>query len=96
MGTLSSDRGSTVSSVLGVESSCGAALTLREVEGTKFWELCVGRFEEEAGAREWSFAKIAVDVGADTGPIDMRGVGTAVVSEEGAEVPFRNGAEAAV
>ena len=34
--------------------------------------------------------------GANTGPIDMRGVGTAVVSEEGAEVPFRNGAEAAV
>ena len=40
--------------------------------------------------------KIAMDVGADTGPIDMRGIGTAVVSEEGAEVPFRKGVEAAV
>ena len=56
----------------------------------------VGRLEEEVGGKEWSFNKIDVDVGADTGPIDMRGVGTTVVSEEGAEVPFRNVAEVAV
>ena len=36
--------------------------------------------EKEAGMREWSFAKIAVDGGADTGLIDMRGIGMAVVS----------------
>ena len=56
----------------------------------------VVRLEEECGAREWSLANIAIDVGTDTGPIDMRGVGTTLVSEEGAEVPFFNGEEEAV
>ena len=34
--------------------------------------------------------------GADTGPIDMRGVGTVVVREKGAEIPFQDGAEVAM
>ena len=33
---------------------------------------------------------MAVEEGIDTGPIDMRGVRTAVVSEGGAVVPFRD------
>ena len=40
------------------------------------------RVEEEGVAREWSFAKIAVDMGADIGLIEMSGDGTAVVSKE--------------
>ena len=92
--TLSADRGPTGRSALWG----GVAPTPCEVKGTTRREIrgeIVERFEEEAGAREWSFVKIAVDVGADTGPIDMRGVGTAKVSEEGVEGPLRNGAEAA-
>ena len=83
----------------GGESSCGAVLTTCEVEGFTYWEVCgvvLVRLKEEGGAREWSFTKIAVDVGANTGLIDMREVGKAVISEEGAEVSFRNGAEEAV
>ena len=37
--------------------------------------------EDEVSARDWSLAKMAVEEGVDTEPIDMRGVGTAVVSE---------------
>ena len=36
-----------------------------------------------------------MDVGADKGPKDMRGVGMGVVSEEGSEVPFCNSGEVA-
>ena len=43
-----------------------------------------------------SFAKVALDVGTDTGSIDMRGVGTAMVREEGAQIPFPKGAEVAL
>ena len=41
-------------------------------------------------------AKIAVEKGVDKGLIDMKGVGTAVVSEEGAVVPFRDHTEGEV
>ena len=84
-----------------MESTCGAAITTHEVkvEVTACWEVCgevLVRLEEEGSSREWILAKIAVDVGGDIALVDMRGVGTAVVSKEGAKVHFRNDAEVAV
>ena len=81
----------------GVESTSGVAPTSCEAEGTAHREgreEVVGAVEEEGGARVWSLSKMAADVGADKGSSDMRGAGTAVVSEEGAEVPLVSGIEA--
>ena len=49
--------------------------------------------EDEGGVRDWSLAKIAIEEEFDTGSIDMRWVGTTMVNEEGAEVPFRDARE---
>ena len=50
--------------------------------------------EDVGVARYWGLAKIAVEGRVNTGPIDLRGVGTAVVvSEGGAVVPLRDAAE---
>ena len=35
----------------------------------------VGRLEEQVGGREWSFAKIALDVGADAAEMPFRNSG---------------------